>query len=39
MLDIFIGAIALFAVGFGSGWGVKGWKDGAEVALVIKDVL
>lgn len=22
-------------VGFGSGWGVKGWKDGAEVALAV----
>lgn len=30
-------AIALLIaalIGFGSGWGVKGWKDGAEVALV-----
>jgi hypothetical protein len=22
-----------FSIGFGGGWGVKGWKDGAEVAL------
>lgn len=24
-----------FFVGFGGGWGVKGWKDGAEIALAV----
>jgi hypothetical protein len=26
-------AAVIFSAGFGAGWGVKGWKDGAEVAL------
>lgn len=29
-------AIAVAVViGFGGGWGVKGWKDGAEIALAV----
>ncbi|PTR05357.1 hypothetical protein C8R32_12321 [Nitrosospira sp. Nsp5] len=35
MLGLIIGAVALIPVGFGGGCGVKGWKDGAEVALAV----
>lgn len=34
MLGLIIGAVALILVGFGGGWGVKDWKDGAQIALV-----
>jgi hypothetical protein len=26
-------AAIIASISFGSGWGVKGWKDGGEVAL------
>lgn len=32
LIALIVGVSAL--VGFGSGWGVKGWKDGAHVAKV-----
>ena len=35
MLGLIIGAVALIPVGFSGGWGVKGWKDGVEVALAV----
>lgn len=28
--------LASLIVGFGGGWGVKGWKDGAEIALAVQ---
>ncbi|SCX77179.1 hypothetical protein [Nitrosospira sp. Nsp13] len=34
MPALIFGAVALLLVGFGGGWGLKGWKDGAEVTLV-----
>jgi hypothetical protein len=34
MLGLIAGAIALLFVGFGAGWGVKSWKDSAEIAMV-----
>lgn len=27
--------LASLIVGFGGGWGVKGWKDGTEIALAV----
>lgn len=33
MISLIICAIALIVVSFGGGWGAKGWKDSAEVAL------
>jgi hypothetical protein len=27
----------IFIAGFGGGWGVKGWKDGAEVAHAVSE--
>jgi hypothetical protein len=30
-------AAAIFLAGFGGGWGVKGWKDGAEVARAVAE--
>jgi hypothetical protein len=26
-----------FSIGFGGGWGVKGWKDGADVARAVSE--
>ena len=26
-------AVVIALIGFGGGWGVKGWKDGTEIAL------
>ena len=34
MFGLILGAVALLVIGFGGGWGVKHWKDGAEIALV-----
>ena len=34
MLGLIAGAIALLFVGFAGGWSIKGWKAGAEIALV-----
>lgn len=33
-IQIIIAAV-IAVVSFGSGWGVKGWKDGAEVSLAV----
>jgi hypothetical protein len=30
-------AAVIFSAGFGTGWGVKGWKDGAEVARAVSE--
>lgn len=30
-------AAVIFSAGFGTGWGVKGWKDGAEVAHAVSE--
>jgi hypothetical protein len=30
-------AAVIFGAGFGTGWGVKGWKDGAEVARAVSE--
>jgi hypothetical protein len=27
--------LVAFSVGFGGGWGVENWKDGAEIALAV----
>jgi hypothetical protein len=32
-----IAAAVIFSAGFGAGWGVKGWKDGAEVAHAVSE--
>ena len=35
MPALIFGAVSLLMVGFGSGWLIKDWKDGADVALAV----
>lgn len=39
MQALIFGAVSLLMIGFGGGWLIKGWKNGAEVALAVAEAI